>query len=204
MALLNNPLLDFKRNRQFQSLIDVLQEAIPENALLQDKLSDLTSSKGSYIKQLIKEWEGRVKPDYDEEEIRQMNIDHQGDQDEQGNNMELRQERRAVVSTKDWILKERDKWKGYNPIKGKYELKPIKFGGTVDFDSNFLPLVISDEESKSINLIQTVKGFLKRGTEMGLGEDDWCQVFLILCRKFLPLMITSLSRHVGNVDALFT
>ena len=53
MALLNNPLLDFKRNRQFQSLIDVLQESIPENALLQGKLSDLTSSKGSYIKQLI-------------------------------------------------------------------------------------------------------------------------------------------------------
>ena len=67
MALLNNPLLDFKRNRQFQSLIDVLQEAIPENALLQNKLSDLTSSKGSYIKQLIKEWEGRITPDYDEE-----------------------------------------------------------------------------------------------------------------------------------------
>ena len=60
MALLNNPLLDFKRNRQFQSLIDVLQEAIPENALLQGKLSDLTSSKGSYIKQLIREWEDRI------------------------------------------------------------------------------------------------------------------------------------------------
>ena len=64
--------------------------------------------------------------------------------------------------------------------------------------------MISDEASKSINLIQTVKGFIKRGTEMGLGEDDWCQVFLILLRRFLPLMFTSLSRHVGNVDALFT
>ena len=136
MALLNNPLLDFKRNRRFQSLIDVLQEAIPENALLQNKLSDLTSSKGSYIKQLIKECEGRVTPNYNEEEIRQMNIDHIGDQDEQGTNMELRQEHRAVVSTKDWILKERDKWKGYNPIKGKYELKPIKFGGKLDFETN--------------------------------------------------------------------
>ena len=74
MALLNNSSLDFKRNRQFQSLIDVLQESIPENALLQGKLSDLTSSKGSYIKQLIKEWDERDQPDYDEEEIRQMNI----------------------------------------------------------------------------------------------------------------------------------
>ena len=204
MALLNNPLLDFKRNRQFQSLVDVLAEAIPENALLQDKLSDLTSSKGSYIKQLIKDWEGRVKPDYDEEEIKQMNIDYQGNQDEEGNDMELRQEGRTVVSTKDWVLKERARWKGYNPTKGKYELKPIKFGGKVEFDTNFLPLVISDEQSKSVNLIQTVKGFLKRGQEMGLGEADWCQIFLILSKRFLPLMASSLSRHIGDVDALFT
>ena len=98
MALLNNPLLDFKRNRQFQSLVDVLAESIPENALLQDKLSNLTSSKGSYIKQLIREWESREKPDYDEQEIKQMNIDYLGNQDEEGNDMELRQEGRTVVS----------------------------------------------------------------------------------------------------------
>ena len=137
MALLNNPLLDFKRNRQFQSLIDVLQEAIPENALLQGKLSDLTSSKGSYIKQLIKEWEDRIRPDYDEEEIRQMNIDHIGEQDEQASNLEQREVHRAVVTTKDWILKERDQWKGWDPSTGKYFFKPIQFGGKIDFEPIF-------------------------------------------------------------------
>ena len=83
-------------------------------------------------------------------------------------------------------------------------MKPIQFGGKIDFETNFLPLVISDQTSSSINLIQTVKGFIKRGTLMGLGENDWCQVFLILSRRFLPLIFTSLSRHVENVDALFT
>ena len=204
MALLNNPLLDFKRNRQFQSLVDVLAESIPENALLQDKLSNLTSSKGSYIKQLIREWESREKPDYDEQEIKQMNIDYLGNQDEEGNDMELRQEGRTVVSSKDWVLKERACWKGYNPTKGKYELKPIKFGGKVEFDTNFLPLVISDEQSKSVNLIQTVKGFLKKGQEMGLGDEDWGQIFLIFSKRFLPLMASSLTRHIGDVDGLFT
>ena len=101
MALLNNPLLDFKRNRQFQSLIDVLQESIPENAILQAKLSYLTSSKGSYIKQLITEWDERDQPDYDEEEIRQMNIDHAGDQTEEASNLETRNEHRAVVTSKE-------------------------------------------------------------------------------------------------------
>ena len=125
MALLNNPLLDFKRNRQFQSLIDVLQESIPENALLQGKLSDLTSSKGSYIKQLITEWNERSQPDYNEEEIRQMNIDHVADQTEAEARLEVRNENRATVTSKDWILKERDVWKGFDPSAGKYFLKPI-------------------------------------------------------------------------------
>ena len=145
MALLNNPLLDFKRNRQFQSLIDVLQESIPENALLQGKLSDLTSSKGSYIKQLITEWNERDQPDYNEEEIRQMNINHVGDQTEEESRLETRNEHRAVVTSKDWILKERDQWKGFCPTTGKYFLKPIEFGGKIDFETNFLPLVISDQ-----------------------------------------------------------
>jgi hypothetical protein len=55
MAMINNPLLDFKRNRQFQGLVDVLQECLPDNANLQGKLSDLTYSKGSYIRQLFAE-----------------------------------------------------------------------------------------------------------------------------------------------------
>ena len=42
-----------------------------------------------------------------------MNIDYLGNQDEEGNDMELTQEGRTVVSTKDWVLKERARWKGY-------------------------------------------------------------------------------------------
>ena len=162
MALLNNPLLDFKRNRQFQSLIDVLQESIPENALLQGKLSDLTSSKGSYIKQLITEWNERSHPDYNEEEIRQMNINHVAELTEQEARLEVRHETRATVTSKDWVLKERDIWKGFDPSTGRYFLKPIVFGGKIDWDNNFLPLVINDQASSFINLIQTLKGFIKK------------------------------------------
>ena len=148
-------------------MIDVLQESIPENALLQGKLSDLTSSKGSYIKQLIKEWDERDQPDYDEEEIRQMNIDYAGDQTEEASNLETRNEHRAVVTSKDWVLKERDQWKGFCPTTGRYFLKPIEFGGKIDFETNFLPLVISVQASSSINLIQTVRGFKKGALRWG-------------------------------------
>ena len=39
---------------------------------------------------------------------------------------------------------------------------------------------------------------------MGLSDPDWIQVFLLLGKKYLPLIFPSLSRHGNNLDALFT
>ena len=39
---------------------------------------------------------------------------------------------------------------------------------------------------------------------MGLSDPDWIQVFLLLGKKYLPLIFSSLSRHGYNLDALFT
>ena len=204
MAMMNNPLLDFKRNRQFQGLVDVLAECLPDNANLQEKLSDLTSSKGSYIKQLVAKWDQRMQPDYTELDIRQLNIQYLARQDLAQVNFEVRDENISTISSKDWILKERDIWRGYNPESGNYFQKPIVFGGKLDWDVNFLPLVISDSASNSINLIQTLLGFIRKGSSMGLGVSDWSQTFLILAKKFLPLVFSSLSRHSENLELLFT
>ena len=38
---------------------------------------------------------------------------------------------------------------------------------------------------------------------MGLTAEDFIQVFLILARKHLPLIFTSLSRHSSDLEALF-
>ena len=39
---------------------------------------------------------------------------------------------------------------------------------------------------------------------MGLTNADWIQVFLLLGKKYPPLIFPSLSRHANNLDALFT
>ena len=139
MAMMNNPLLDFKRNRQFQGLVDVLAECLPDNANLQEKLSDLTSSKGSYIKQLVAKWDQRMQPDYTELDIRQLNIQYLARQDLAQVNLEVRDENISTISSKDWILKERDIWRGYNPESGNYFQKPIGFGSKLDWDVHFCP-----------------------------------------------------------------
>ena len=38
---------------------------------------------------------------------------------------------------------------------------------------------------------------------MGLTNSDWIQVYLIMAKKHLPLIFTSLSRHSSNLNALF-
>ena len=199
MAMMSNLLLDFKRNRQFQGLVDVLTECIPDNENLQEKLSDLTSSKGSYIKQLVAKWDSRMQPDFTELDIRTLNIQYLAMQDQDQVDLELKDESIKTISSKDWILKERNVWRGYDPVTGTYFKKPIVFGGQLDWDVNFLPLVISDSVSNSINLIQTLLGFIKKGSYMGLGTSDWSQTFLILAKKFLPLVFSSLSRHSDNL-----
>jgi hypothetical protein len=81
-----------------------------------------------------------------------------------------------------------------------YFKKPIVFGGKLDWDTNFLPLVISDSASNSINLLQTLKGFTKKGSQMGLGETDWSQTFLILAKKFLPLVFSDSPHEAAKFE----
>ena len=138
MAMMNNPLLDFKRNRQFQGLVGVLTECLPDNENLQEKLADLTSSKGSYIKQLVAKWGSRIQPDFTELDIQQVNIQYLVRQDQDQVNLKVRDERITTISSKDWILKERDVWSGYNPVTGTCFKKPIAFGRQLDWDVNFL------------------------------------------------------------------
>ena len=74
----NNSLVNFRANRQFQSLLEVLTESFPDNVLLQDKLGDLITKKSSYIKKLQQMWTDRDTPDFDEQDIREMNLKLRG------------------------------------------------------------------------------------------------------------------------------
>ena len=81
---------------------------------------------------------------YSERDIREMNLEYIG------------------KSWKSWILKQSSKWLGWNPTENQYFNQAIESGSDLDFTRNFESLVISDGQSKSVNLIWTVTKFVKK------------------------------------------
>ena len=196
--------MDFKQNKKFQNLVEIIAETNPDNVLLQEKLQTLATTKASFIKKIQLEWEERSKPDFNELDIRTLNIQYLAEQTRESFDVEERQGNFQTISAKEWILKEKCQWKGFDPETRTYYKKNIEFGGNLNFDENYLPLVILDKASGSINLIVTIRNFITKGSEMSLGTSDWISIFLILSQRFLPLVFSSLSRHSTNLEALFS
>ena len=142
------------------------------------------------MKKLQKTWIARIVPIYSERDIREMNLEYMGDILQHWGDQSVRGfGTQCNKDSKSWILKQSYKWLGWNPSENQYFDQPILFGGDIDFKTNFESLVISDGQSKSVNLIWTVKNFIKKGEEMGLTNDDWVQVFLLLTQKYFHLII---------------
>ena len=161
----------------------------------------LSQQKSSYIKKLQKQWSARQIPIYNEKDIRELNLEfHSNQMNHEADNTERGFDAQHAVDSKSWILKQSSKWLGWNPQINAYFTDRIYFGGDLDFPCNLESLVISNFMPKSINLIWTIRKFRHKGIDMGLTEEDFIQVFLILA---IPLIFTSLSRHSLDVDALF-
>ena len=108
-------------------------------------------------------WTNRTHPDFTEQDIREINLNFQPTQSgeeitsvERGGGLGIQ-----TVVSRSWILKTRDCWKGFDPDAQTYFSQNIYFGGEIDWDTNFNCLVISDHQSKSINLIHTIKSFIE-------------------------------------------
>ena len=131
--------MDFKQNKKFQNLVEIIAETNPDNVLLQEKLQTLATTKASFIKKIQLEWEERSKPDFNELEIRTLNIQYLAGQTRESFDVEERQGNFQTISAKEWILNEKCKWKGFDPETRTYYRKNIEFGGNLNFDENYLP-----------------------------------------------------------------
>ena len=199
-----NNLLQYRSQKQYENVLNLLTEALPDNLEIQTKLDSLITKKSSHIKKLLRKWIKRYLPIYSEKDIRELNLEFLSDKIRNiGDRFTRGYEAQCNVDSKSWILKQNSCWLGWNPDQNEYFSDPIEFGGNLDFERNFENLVISDGMSNSINLIWTIQNFLKKGQQMGLCDADWISVFLLMAKKYLPLVFTSLSRHSGNADSLF-
>ena len=69
------------------------------------------------------------------------------------------------------------------------------FGHSIDFD----------QESKSLNLFESLKKILQRGNLIGLSENQWVSILLQFSQKYLPGEYSALCRFESaeNATSLF-
>ena len=61
-----NNLLHFRSQKNFESILGVLQNELPDNLEVQEELEGLITKQSSYIKKLQKKWVARVVGIYSE------------------------------------------------------------------------------------------------------------------------------------------
>ena len=201
---MNSTIANLTANRNYEKLLDLFNQIAPENKDVQKQISALTTSKSTYIKQLQKKWNSIAPPQFTELDIRELCTNFYQAQEEENESRALRfLPRIGTVDSKNWVVKADYAWHGWSPEDGKYFEDPLLFEGPVNFSKIFEPLIISDKDSGSINLIWTVEHFLRKGIDMGLSAANWTTIWIALAKSHLPNQFQSLSRFVGDVDKLF-
>ena len=156
-----NNLLQYCNQKNYENILNLLTEALPDNPEIQTRLDSLITKKSSYIKKLLRKWIKRYIPIYSEKDIRELNLEFLSNKIRNiGDRFTRGFEAQCNTDSKSWILKQSSSWLGWNPDRNEYFSEPIVFGGNLDFERHFENLVISDGQSNSINLIWTIQNFL--------------------------------------------
>ena len=201
---MNSTIANLTANRNYEKVLDLLNQIAPNNADVQKQISALTTSKSTYIKELQTKWNSIAPPKISELYIRELCTNYYQEREDENESRVLRGlPRIGLVDSKNWVVKSDYIWHGWSPEDGKYFEDPILYEGPINFSKIFEPLVISDSQSGSINLIWTVEHFLRKGISMGLSASNWTTVWMALAKAHLPNQFQSLSRFVGDVDKLF-
>ena len=138
-------LMHFRSQNSFESILRLLENALPDNQEVQNELEGLINKKSSFIRKLQRRWIVRLIPLYTEKSIREMNLEFLGAQVEnRGDHTTRGFIFHSNQDTKFWVLKQTSTWLSWDPSKGKYFKDPILFGGDLNFKRNFEPLVISE------------------------------------------------------------
>ena len=123
-----NNLLQYRSQKQYENVLNLLTDAQPDNLVLQNKLDSLITKKSSHIKKLLKKWIKRDLPLYSEKDIRELNLEFISDKIRRlGDRLTRGFENQCNVDSKSWILKQNSKWLGWDPDTNQYFSAPIEF-----------------------------------------------------------------------------
>ena len=111
-----NNLLQYRSQKNYKKVLNLLTEALPDNLEIQTKLDSLITKKSSHIKKLLRKWIKRYLPIYSEKDIRELNLEFLSDKIRNiGDRFTRGYEAQCNLDSKSWILQ---------PVK---PVKPIKY-----------------------------------------------------------------------------
>ena len=181
----SNLLQNIEAKEQLQNILQAINEALPDKEPIQRELGKYTRSKDQFIKRLQEQWYGRELPNYTELQVRQMNSAHYSDNAKKQVINDMQRRETIDMEAKSWIIKSSEKWSGWNAAENVYFDTPLLFEGDINYERNFQPLIVSDQASKSVNLITSLSKIIKKGSQMCLSDPNWSILFLTFAKTHL-------------------
>ena len=158
----------------------------PGNEEIQEQVDRLTNKKYTHIKQLMTLWNARSILLFTELDIKQLCSSYYANEQERNAVDRLQHREQCKMDARSWVVKSENSWMGWDPESSSYFPDPILFEGEVKFDKHYKQLVVSDKKSGSVNLIWTIKKFIRRVSASCLSNENWISLFLQLSRKYMP------------------
>ena len=186
-----------------QTLYKILAEANPTNEKLQRELGKLSNNKDTYIQQLKLQWDSRPIPLYTQSDIKKLCSNYYANKTENDIIDGLQDRATAEMSSRDWVVKDSNIWKGWDCEMGAYFTQPIQFDGDLQFDKYYDQLVVSDKDSMSCNLIWSIKKLIDRGGQCSLSTENWISLWLQFSKRYMTSAYSNLSRYSDDLETLF-
>ena len=193
-----------ENHEQWQTLYCILAAANPTDQSIQRELGKLSNNKDTYISQLKVQWDARPTPLFTQADIKKLCSNYYARDQENDIIDDLQNRPSARMSPRDWVVKDGNIWRGYDPEIGDYLQEPIRFDADLQFEKYYEALVIADKESGSCNLIWSIKKLIKEGGDNGLSDKNWIALWLQFSKKYMQSCYSNLSRYSDDLETLFT
>ena len=196
-------LQSIESKEQLHNVLSAINEAFPNRAPIENELSKYSASKEQSIRRLQQEWYNRTLPLYTELQVRQMNSAYYSERAKKQVAADLEGRTLIDMDSRSWVVKSSTQWSGWNAAESTYYDSPLLFEGDINFEKNFEPLIVSDKDSKSVNLIVSLSKMIKRGADMCLSNANWSILFLSFANMHMPNDHQNLSKYSDEIDGLF-
>ena len=181
------------------ALLEVLVEGFRDNDEVSKKLEALSDSRRVNVRKLKTAWINKEVPPKNQTLVRETCIKFFSEKDKRRAEGELVGENFSYMFTKEYVLHDSLLGtKGLCPYRGVFE--KIQFAGSINFDQSFEPLVSFHSESRSVNIFDTWYKLIQKGSDLGLGHNQWTELILKFSQRYCKDIFQELVLRSNGAD----